>query len=158
MLPSLRLTLLLALGAVFFFAAAAVPGLRWGGLLFDGIVVALSGCDVLLLRAAERVSATRRVEETLSLGAPEPVSLAVSNRSAQWLTVDLRDEPPASAAAERHSFRFTLGAGHGWRGEYSVIPRERGDHHFGPLHLRVRTPLGLLLRTLVLPVPAAVLV
>jgi uncharacterized protein (DUF58 family) len=156
MLPSFRLTLLLALGSAFFFAAAYLPGLRWAGLLFDGVVVALCGCDLLLLRAAERISATRQVEETLSLGAPEPVHLAVANRSAQWLTVDLRDEPPAAAAAERHSFRFTLGPGHGWRAEYSITPRERGDHRFGPLHLRVRTPLGLLLRTIVLPVSAPV--
>src|SRR6266567_5469816 len=75
MLPSFRLALLLALGSLFFFAAAYLPALSWGGLLFDGVVVALCGCDLLLLRAAERVSATRQVEETLSLGAPEPVRL-----------------------------------------------------------------------------------
>src|SRR5437016_3918552 len=156
MLPSFRLALLLALGSLFFFAAAYLPALSWGGLLFDGVVAALCGCDLLLLRAAERVSATRQVEETFSLGAPEPVRLAVSNRAMQWLTVDLRDEPPAAAAAERHSFRFTLGPSHGWRGEYSITPRERGDHRFGPLHLRVRTRLGLLLRTRILPISAPV--
>jgi uncharacterized protein (DUF58 family) len=156
MLPSRRLTLLLALGACFFFAAAYLAGLRWAGLLFDGVVVTLCVCDLLMLRAAERVAAHREVEETLSLGAPEPVHLAVTNRSAQWLTIDLRDEPPLSMAAERHSFRFSLGPGHGWRGEYAVTPRERGDHQFGSLYLRVRTPLGLLLRTLTLPVSAPV--
>jgi uncharacterized protein (DUF58 family) len=156
MLPSRRLTLLLALGAVFFFAAAYLPALSWAGLLFDGVVVALCGGDYLLLRVAQRVSAAREVEETLSLGGPEPVRLAVANRSAQWLTIDLRDEPPLAAAAEPHSFRFTLGPGHAWRGEYHVTPRERGDHRFGPLHLRIRTPLGLLLRTLAVPAAAAV--
>src|SRR5436305_1467227 len=156
MLPSRRFTLLLALGAGFFFAAAYFPALRWGGLLFDGIVVALCGCDLLLLRAAERVSAAREVEEALSLGGPEPVRLAVTNRSSQWLTIDLRDEPPLATAADRQSFRFTLGPGHGWRGEYGITPRERGDHRFGPLHLRVRTPLGLLLRTIASPMPALI--
>jgi uncharacterized protein (DUF58 family) len=151
MLPSARLTLLLALGAGFFFAAAYFPALRWGGLLFDGVVVALCGCDLLLLRSADRVSARRAVEETMSLGGPEPVQLAVSNRSRQRFTIDLRDEPPLAATAERHGFRFTLGPGHGWRGEYSLTPRERGDHRFGSLHLRVRTPLGLLLRSIVMP-------
>src|SRR5437870_3780271 len=111
MLPSLRLTLLLALGAAFFFAAAYFPGLSWAGLLYDGVVVALCAGDLLLLRAAGRISAAREVEETLSVGGPEPVQLAVSNRSGQWLTVDLRDEPPVSTAAERHPFRFTLGPG-----------------------------------------------
>lgn len=156
MLPSFRLTLLLALGSVLFFAAAYLPALRWAGLLFDGVLIALCGCDWLWLRAAEQVTGSRRVEETLSLGAPEPVSLAVNNRSGQWLTIDLRDEPPLSTAAERHGFRFTLGPSHAWRGEYSLIPRERGDHQFGPLHLRIRTPLGLLLRTRVLPHSASV--
>src|SRR5436190_1989688 len=156
MLPSLRLTLLMALGAVFFFAAAYFPGLSWGGLLYDGVVVTLCVCDFLLLRAAERVSAAREVEETLSVGGPEPVQLTVSNRSSQWLTVDLRDEPPVSTAAERHSFRFTLGPGHGWRGGYSLVPRERGDHAFGPLYLRIRTPLGLVLRTVVMPAAARI--
>jgi hypothetical protein len=52
MLPSLRLTLLLALGAAFFFAAAYFPGLSWAGLLYDGVVVALCACDLLLLREA----------------------------------------------------------------------------------------------------------
>src|SRR5262249_31675353 len=84
-------------------------------------------------------------------GGPEPVHLSVSNRSRQWFTIDLRDEPPLAATAERHGFRFTLGPGHGWRGEYSVTPRERGNHRFGPLHLRGRTPLGLLLRSIVMP-------
>jgi uncharacterized protein (DUF58 family) len=156
MLPSARLFLLLALGSIFFFVAVYVPGLRWGGLLFDGVVVALCGCDLLLLRGAEQLSASRQVEETLSVGAPEPVRLAVSNRSSQWLTVDLRDEPPVSAVVERRGFRFTLGPRHSWRGEYTVVPRERGDHRFGSLYLRVRTPLGLLLRTIMLPVPAPV--
>ena len=78
------------------------------------------------------------MEETLSLGGPEPVRLAVDNRSSQCLTLDLKDEPPLSAAAERISFRFTLGPGHGWRGEYRLTPRERGDQRFGPLHLRAR--------------------
>lgn len=156
MLPSARLCLLLALGAGFFFCAAYFPGLRWAGLLFDGVVVALCGADFLLLRAAGRVSAGREVEETLSLGQPEPVLLFVSNRSGQWFTIDLRDEPPAAAVAERHGFRFTLGPGHGWRGEYRVTARERGDHRFGAIHLRLRTPLGLLLRTVVTPASVAV--
>lgn len=156
MLPSLRLTILLALGAVFFFAAAYFGGLSWAGLLYDGVVVTLAVGDLFLLRAAGRVTAAREVEETVSVGAPEPVQLTVSNRSGQWLTVDLRDEPPVSTAADRHSFRFTLGPGHGWRGGYSMVPRERGDHDFGPLYLRVRTPLGLLLRTVAVPAPARI--
>jgi uncharacterized protein (DUF58 family) len=151
MLPSARLTLLIALGALFLFLAPYWPGLRWLGLLYDGVVVALCVCDYLLLRAVDRVSVERQVEETLSLGGPEPVRLALHNRSPQWLTLDLRDEPPLAAAVERHGFRFTLGPGHGWRGEYRLTPRERGNHQFGGLHLRARTPLGLLLRTRVVP-------
>jgi uncharacterized protein (DUF58 family) len=120
-------------------------------MLFDVVVVALCGCDMLLLRNANRISARRAVEETMSLGGPEPVHLSVANRSGQRFTIDLRDEPPLAAAVEQRDFRFTLGPGHGWRGEYSLTPRERGDHRFGSLHLRVRTPLGLLLRTIVMP-------
>jgi uncharacterized protein (DUF58 family) len=156
LLPSARLTLLLAFGAGFFFGAAYLPSLRWAGLLYDGIVVALCLHDLRALRAGERVLAERRVEETLSLGGPEPVFLGVTNRSAQWLTIDLRDEPPLTTRPERHTFRFTLGPGHGWRGEYRVTPRERGRHRFGPLHLRLRTPLGLLLRTRTAPAAAEV--
>src|SRR5689334_9710717 len=153
MLPSLRLTLLLALGAAFFFAAAYWPAWSWAGLLYDGVVVALCIGDVLLLRAAGRINAAREVEETLSVGGVEPVLLTVANYSGQWLTVDLRDEPPVSTAAERHHFRFTLGPSHSWRGGYGVVPRERGDHAFGSLYVRVRTPLGLLLRPLVFSEP-----
>jgi uncharacterized protein (DUF58 family) len=156
MLPSARLALLLALGAGFFFLAAYLPALRWTGLLFDGVVLALCVWDLRVLRAASRVNAERQVEETLSLGAPEPVRLAVANRSDQWLTIDLRDEPPLRVSAGPHSFRFTLGPGHGWRGEYRLVPRERGDHQFGALHLRLRSPLGLLLRTLSVTAPREV--
>src|SRR5438876_418259 len=58
--------------------------------------------------------------------------------------------------SRRLTLLLALGAGHGWRGGYSVRPRERGDHAFGPLYLRIRTPLGLVLRTVVIPAAARI--
>ena len=43
--------------------AAYFPVLRWTGLLFDGVVLALCVWDLRVLRAASRVSAERQVEE-----------------------------------------------------------------------------------------------
>lgn len=96
----------------------------------------------------------RSHDERLSLAVENPVAVTVTCR--QWknrtLTADraqiqiwLRDEPPLGF--HRHATDYVLASSIAPNGtttvRYSVIPPRRGDYHFGDIHLRWQTRLGL---------------
>lgn len=112
----------------------------------------------------------RRHDERLSLAVENPIRVEIRlRRGLRTLPIWLRDEPPlgfgvmsedketrrqedTETAAIRHSPLATrILTGNAMPGStttltYSVRPPRRGDYHFGDLHLRWQTPLGLLRR------------
>ncbi|MHB2018112.1 MAG: hypothetical protein ACYCW6_14265 [Candidatus Xenobia bacterium] len=80
----------------------------------------------------------------LSLGAANPVALALDNPCGLPWQVELFDETPLGFTLDLSSIALTLPARSNAQARYHVEPAERGNHHFGPLRIRYRTPLGLL--------------
>lgn len=64
--------------------------------------------------------------------------------------VSLRDVPPPSFRVRSSRFEFSLRPDRIVEVSYAAVPRERGDHRFGPLAVRTRGPLGLVERQSVL--------
>lgn len=156
MLPSARLVFWLSVAAAGFLFAPWLPPLYLAAIVADCALVAGCLVDALLLRQARALQVEREVDTTLSLGVSNPVTLRARNRASFPIRFHLKDEPPPLFGVDQRLFTARLRPGESWSATYHVMPPERGDFPFGALHLRVRTPLGLLIRQLAVPAPQAV--
>jgi len=128
---------------------------------FGGILVVLAICvialallaalvDWLLARDGMRIELRRVLPgDKLSLGAWNPVRLAVRNATARTQRIELRDVPPPNFDLDPRVplFGAVIKSGEPGTIAYKVRPRERGDAQFGDLYLRIDGPLGLVRRT-----------
>ncbi len=144
--PTRRAALLLALGALVALAALARPGWLAALLAFDLAVAAAVLVDGLRAPRAGALRARRAVREPLSAFAPNRVSLALEASGPRALRLAVADAPPASFESRGHRAAMRL-AGHGLATlAYDVVPRQRGLHRFGDLHVRAFGPWGLAAR------------
>lgn len=155
MLPSLRLAIYCAVGALFWIAAAILPGFTVVALLYNLIVIFVALLDFLLSPAPREFEIARHAPDKMNLGAPNSVAL-----SARWqstgtptkpIIITIRDEPPIAWPVEDSEKASTPVArvslevlpARESREEYFVTPTLRGDFEFGALSGRYPTLLGL---------------
>lgn len=140
----------LLLPAALLLAAGAWWG--WAALLALLWVVVWGAAMLADWRMTPDVAAwnlSRHHDERLSLAAPNRIAVHIQRRGrGPELPVWLRDDFPAAFALEDSGHILT---GNSVPGQplvlhYTVRPPRRGDYHFGDLHLRWRSTLGLLLR------------
>ncbi len=155
MLPSLRLAIYVAFGALLWVASAALPIFGVAALLYLLILILVAALDFFLSPAPRDWEIERETPTKLNLGAPNIVSLSARLRSeravAKPIQITLRDEAPLSwpianeDGAAIHVPRVVLGVLplQSECGTYSVVPTRRGDFEFGALHARYPTLLGL---------------
>ena len=108
-----------------------------------GVVLADYG---LLFNKNTQLSATRRTSKLLSLGDANRITLDISNRSNQRLSVSLVDEIPFQFQKRDFEMRLVLGANEARRTDYELTPTERGEYHFGKINLFAESFLGLIQR------------
>jgi len=116
-----------------------------GALSWLALLVAIVA-DVRGLGGWRRVTAQRLMENVISLGAPNRVTFALRNRSAQSFRCVVRDEPPLDFATDHADMTCDMPAGGQWSGVYHVTPPRRGDFGFGVLNVRLATGFGLMAR------------
>lgn len=155
MMPSLRLVVYLAVGALFWVGAAVFPVFVVGALLYNFVLVLAAVLDWYLSPAPHSWEISREVSERMHLGAPNKVKLSARLKPVRGrvsvLPITLRDEPPQGWLVEvkrgerAHVPRLALNppAGREAFSEYFVIPTRRGDFKFGNLSARYPTVLGL---------------
>ncbi len=146
MIPTYRGVLLLLVAAPIIAAATWAPGLRWVAAAYVLFCLALYLLDWRLAGRVERFEVSRQHDNRLSLGADNPIVVAVHNRGRRPAALWVRDEPPEAFPVEPRLIQGTVPARGSWQGLYRVRPLRRGDYRFGDLNLRWRGPLGLLLR------------
>jgi uncharacterized protein (DUF58 family) len=110
--------------------------------------------DWLLTPGPGRLRIERRAPPRLSVRQPEPVPLTLTNDSAYPLTVRVRDGVPESFRPSTAEVASVAPAGETVRLEYQVEPLARGLFHWGAIHVRYRSLLGLWERSLVVPAEA----
>jgi uncharacterized protein (DUF58 family) len=86
---------------------------------------------------------TRRHDTKLSLGAWNPVSLVLHNRSQVRTVLQVRDGVPVALVPHDEWGEGVCEASSTWELAYHVFPTRRGDYCFGPISARYRGPLGL---------------
>jgi uncharacterized protein (DUF58 family) len=145
-MPTLRSILFLLSAAPIMILGTWVPGLEWAGWVYALLVLGLLGLDWRLAGNIQRFEVTRRHDTKLSLGAENPILLALRNRDRHPAVFWLRDEPPDAFSIEKRILEGQVVALGEWKAIYHVRPLRRGDYTFGDITLRWRGPLGLTIR------------
>lgn len=145
---TLRLALLVALGAVPLLFVGFAPWLVPVVLVYNALLAACTIADGLAAPRPERaLRVERTVDEKLSLGAANPVIVDVRNLTSGPLRVTVRDEPPYQFALDSPAQRIiSLGADRDARITYHLTPAAKGDFHFGDLFVEYPGRLGLIAR------------
>ncbi len=159
LLPTPRLCLYFALGALFWVGAALLPGLDLVAIFYPLLLLAVASVDAALTPRARDFELTRSVEERLNLGVANRVSIRVrrsasssSSASASRATeLWIRDEAPESwplrdsldAENRIPLLKLEVAPDEEAQGSYQVLPIRRGDWSFGSIHARLDSPLGL---------------
>ncbi len=168
-LPSTRLTVWVALGAIWWIAASVIGEFRVVALLYNLILLLIALLDLALSPGPRAFEIEREVEPKMNLGVANAVTLHAHSRAARAVQLTVRDEPPAAwpvttpdiqrettpeaalpgmAAPPVARVILHLPAMRGVvppdaSAVYHVTPVRRGDYAFGALSARYATVLGL---------------
>ncbi|MEO1574077.1 MAG: DUF58 domain-containing protein [Pseudomonadota bacterium] len=121
----------------------------WYALIGGTVLVSL--IDAVRLLRLERPQATRRVNPTLALGVTRPITLRIENPDRRALRLDLHDHHPDSMRTADLPLSTRVDGGQFANQSYDLTPLERGNHAFGPIDLRVHSPLSWWTRRTVVP-------
>ena len=141
-----RAVLLLLLITPLLMATAGRSWLQWLTPAYAGLALGLLLADWRLAGRGDRFHVARKHDARLSLGADNPIHIAVENRSRYDADVRVRDEAPDAFGVDTSILAATIAPRTTWTGVYHVRPVRRGDYRFGKVNLRWRGPLGLVVR------------
>jgi uncharacterized protein (DUF58 family) len=153
LLPTHRFLALLA-GASLLFLVELLAALA-----ADAALLLLLLVDVLRVPSPDRLHLTRSLPERIPLGEEAEVRLHVRNRGDRVLHLEMVDDvlPPLARAGRRVLAVRVEGGGEA-EVSYTARAEMRGAAVFGPVHLRLLSPLGLAWRRRVVVVPGETLV
>ncbi|MCL4267480.1 MAG: DUF58 domain-containing protein [Anaerolineae bacterium] len=139
--------LMLLLAAPIIAAGTWAPLLQWVGLAYIIVLLLLLALDWRLAQPlAQRFEVRRDHDDKLSLGADNPITLTVRNRSPRPIAIAARDEPPDEFGVDVRVVYGRVPPRQQWQTIYHVHPLRRGDYTFGKLNLRWSGPLDLIMR------------
>ena len=140
------LPLLASLGIVFVDPSVAIPVVA-----VDVVILILAGADLALARGS--VSVWRAFAPVQAVGRPFPVTIGVKNEGARTLRVRFTDDAPTEPSGLPSQALLPTGAE--TEARYDVEIDRRGQHAFGDVVVRWRSPLGLWERQRHFEVPGA---
>ena len=143
MSPTPRLQVLFGLNCVSFVAAIWIPECVLIGLAANVVLVLVAAIDLLFTPSTRAIEVERTVSAVLSVGASNPVTLLVIQRSSSTLEVELTDEPPQPCATKGLPLKLALPPSKEQEATYQLVPHRRGQNGFDAVHLRFASTLGL---------------
>lgn len=151
MTASARLYTILILALVPLAASAGWPQLASIltriGLTIDAIVLIAIVIEYQITPRKKLFNAVRHVEDRLSIGRVNDVTIDISYEGSAPLSCEIKDDAPAGVdfdSARAKVFTIDLKPGETSEVKYTVLPRRRGLYQFGYVNLRYRGLLGLL--------------
>ncbi len=151
MLPTSRMIRLIAIGSPLWLAWALVS-IGWiAPVLYLLLLALVALSEAFLLPPKSRFSLERSLPRRFSFDASSRVRLRLANHSERRLNFELLDSPPDALQGDDRARSFQLRGGHAVDLHWKVLPVVRGAHAYGPVHLRWRLGLGLVMRRAVIP-------
>ena len=156
MIPSRRLVLTAAILAMPLLLAGLNRSAADAALLLNLVLVAVACVDLLISPGPDDVAIHREISEVLSVGASNPATLTVRNRTGLTLAMTLHDDPGPLCEVDRLPQSVAVGPGKEETIHYSVKPSRRGASEMPAVHLRFPTRLGLWTRHQIRPLPTPI--
>jgi uncharacterized protein (DUF58 family) len=156
MIPSRRLVLTAAILAMPLLLAGLNRSAADAALLLNLVLVAVACVDLLISPSPNDVAIHREISEVLSVGASNPATLTVRNRTGLTLVMTLHDDPGPLCEVDKLPQSVTVGPGKEETIHYSVKPSRRGASEMPAVHLRFPTRLGLWTRHQIRPLPTPI--
>ena len=160
-MPTVRLALALALGAVFW-AFGLLP-FAWA---YNGVILLAALWELFAVARARRsLRCERKVSEVMEISAQWEVNIVITNPTNMPLVVAVKDEPPLEFRWDAPSKRPDqilplLGTLLPPRSQvslrYFVTPMRRGEFRFGEVNLKLSTPLMFVWLPVRYPLPQTV--
>ena len=125
MIPTRRLVLLAAMLAIPLMMSSINRGVADLALLVNLVLVAVACVDLLISPSPNDIEIDREISEVLSVGASNPASLVVRNRSHAKLSISLHDDPGPMCSVERLPQTIVLPPGKSESVHYVVTQSSR---------------------------------
>lgn len=137
--------LLIIAGLMIGFSGWSAPLMAMGAAL-AALTLILAAIDWLKLTGQGWPEVTRTVDEKLSLGAENLVTLRIRNSSFSRLTGTIRDEYPEGFTSSGNEIEVAMAPRSEVDFTYHVTPPHRGDFEYGDIYLRLRGRMGMIIR------------
>ncbi|MGH9908357.1 MAG: DUF58 domain-containing protein, partial [Pyrinomonadaceae bacterium] len=134
--------LLIAIGFIPLSLSWGRPWLRWVALAYDVVILFIAVLDARRSRLPAGIHITREFGGRFAVGAETEVQIKLQNRTAQAISLIIKDEyPPQMALSGLREGRLRLEAQSSAILIYGLTPPKRGRFEFG--HIIVRFPSRL---------------
>ena len=150
--PSRRLVLLALVPGLASIGLLAASWLLVGVIALDAVILAAAAGDLLTLPRRKAFSAAREAGRIVSLRKPHRVLLTITNHARRTFGVVVRDGVPHLLHPEPAQFVLRFGPRSRLALRYHLRASQRGAMTIAPVHVRVRSRLGLWQRLLRYPV------
>ena len=142
-----RLFIIVLIMIVLFVASYFYSGLFfWIQMLFFGFLGFIALDVLLLYKTKNGVNASRTLPEKLSNGDDNPIVLSVHSEYPFQIFCRVIDELPVQFQRRDFDISFSLSPRTSREIDYTLRPVERGQYHFGAVHIFSKTKLGLIAR------------
>jgi uncharacterized protein (DUF58 family) len=149
--PGRRLAFALFVPALLSLGLFATEALWPGVVVLDAAIGLIALGDLVSLLGTSRLRAERRCGAVASLGESQEVELTVENLGRRRLRMRVRDDVPATFAAEPAEFVVSVPAASLAALVYKIVPHRRGTHVFRRIDALVSSRFGYWQRTVWLP-------
>ena len=136
-----RFFLLLLLGLAWLGPAWWNPRFAYVMLIWDLFVVCVWMWDLMAVPRAKQITVTRSWSTPAAFETESQIGLMVRNGGRQTVYARLVDDAPATFRALPPDIEVRAIPNGEGRGEYPVLPAERGDGHFGRVYIRCQSVL-----------------
>lgn len=128
---------LLSLGVAF------LPGLFGFWVLASAVLWVTAALEAMRLWREPKLRVMRRVAHNLPIENPGNVVIELQHAGTRPYRLTVVDHAPPRASAEPFAQSLTLAPGRSAQISYRLTPHQRGNTEFGPVEVRVLSPLGL---------------
>ena len=118
-----------------------INALVWNSIAF--IMLAAAITDLLMARSEPAPRIERKVAGSMALGVRNRIDLEVENPLMRVRLTTLHDIHPLNFKTDGLPLSAELPAKSRSVWHYTLIPEQRGEHHFDRVHCTVRSPFGL---------------
>lgn len=146
MILTLRMLLLMLLGATFIAGASIDSRFIWLAVVYLIALLLLVIVDFLLTTRPYDLEVERLHDQRLSLGADNAITILIANRSRRKLSLHIRDEFPSSFYSSATILQGHVGPYELHEARYHLRPYQRGNYAFGDIHLRYTSFLQTFIR------------